>query len=124
MPATAAGETSSKQHAGAERHGTEKRAGDNPNRLVAVTVVHAVADGDEVGADAEIDEPRRVESAGEQHREGEAGDGARGERPAEPAPVEAQEVLRQKPKADSPAGRERLSRRGLCDAPAAPGGRR
>ncbi len=89
MPATAAGETSSKQHAGAERHGTEKRAGDNPNRLVAVAVVHAVADGDEVGADAEIDEPRRVESAGEQHRRGEAGDGARGERPAEPAPVEA-----------------------------------
>jgi len=123
MPATAAARLPPSSTPEASATEAEKRAGDNPNRLAAVAVVHAVADGDEVGADAEIDEPRLVESAGEQHRQGEAGDRARGERPAEPAPVEAQEVLRQKPKADSPAGRERLSRRGLCDAPAATGGR-
>jgi len=109
---------SAEQGAGRNGCGPETRAREDPTGLAAVAVVHTVADRDKKGAEAEINEPRRVEDSREHHWQGEADDRSGRERPAEPSAIEAQEILSQKSKAGSPAGRERRPGRRLSPRPA------
>ncbi len=105
VPSKAVAKFRAGQNSDAQRQAAERRPDENAKHLRAVAVVDAVADGDQIGPEACVDERGVAPDIGEPQGQDEAGDGARRQRPAEPARVEAHQVLGEQAKPQPPAGR-------------------